>query len=211
MRITKLNHATLLVEHDGKTLVIDPGNRTTLADDLVADVVVITHEHADHWTPENLRTLKTRNPKLEIFALESVATLNPELSITVITAGQEAAASGFELQFFGGLHEVIHSSIPQITNVGVLVNQSLYYPGDSYAVPEDIAVKILAAPVGAPWLRISDAMDFVLAVKPQHAFATHDDPLSNFGLGMGRERLRWATEKNGGSFYDLDPGDQIEI
>ena len=211
MKITKLNHATLVVESNGKHLIIDPGNRTQLPPGVKADVVVITHEHPDHWTPENLTELKTRNTELTIFALPSVAKLAPEVEIVEIAPGESVAASGFELKFFGGLHEIIHRSIPQITNVGVLVNNSLYYPGDSYAVPKNFDVEVLAAPIGAPWLRISDAMDFVLAVKAKHAFGTHDDPLSQFGLGMGRERLRWATEQNGGTFYEIDPGDSIEI
>jgi hypothetical protein len=39
------------------------------------------------------------------------------------------------MTFHGGRHSVIHSSIPVIDNVGVLVNDAFYYPGDSYAVP----------------------------------------------------------------------------
>ena len=35
-----------------------------------------------------------------------------------------------------GEHAVIHSSIPVIDNVGVLVNDTVYYPGDSLFVPE---------------------------------------------------------------------------
>jgi hypothetical protein len=42
----------------------------------------------------------------------------------------------FTLRFFGGRHSVIHESIPVIDNVGVLVDDAFYYPGDSYAAPE---------------------------------------------------------------------------
>ena len=109
------------------------------------------------------------------------------------------------------MHEVIHSSIPVIENVGVLINDALYYPGDSYAVPEGVAVDTLAAPLGAPWLRIGDAMDYVLAVKPRRAFGTHDMTLSVIGKNMHRQRLQWATEQGGGEFLPLEPGESLDL
>jgi hypothetical protein len=93
----------------------------------------------------------------------------------------------------------------------VFVNDEFYYPGDSYAVPSDRTVSLLAAPVGAPWLKIGEAMDFVLAVAPRRAFGTHDMTLSVVGRDMGRARLRWATEQGGGEFLALDPGDATDM
>ena len=50
MKLTKYEHACFSVEHDGMTLVVDPGNFTT---DFIAPegviAVVITHEHSDHF------------------------------------------------------------------------------------------------------------------------------------------------------------------
>ena len=61
-------------------------------------------------------------------------------------------------------------------------------------------------------LKIGEAMDFVLAVKPRRAFGTHDMTLSTqSGLQMGRARLQWATEENGGEFLALDPGDATDL
>jgi hypothetical protein len=72
-------------------------------------------------------------------------------------------------------------------------------------------VKLLAAPVGAPWLKIGEAMDFVLAVAPRSAFGTHDMTLSVAGRQMGRARLTWAVEQNGGEFFELDPGESVDV
>ena len=69
----------------------------------------------------------------------------------------------------------------------------------------------LAAPLGAPWLKIGDAMDFVLAVKPRRAFGTHDMTLSVIGVNGHRVRLQWATEQNGGEFFELAPGETLEV
>jgi len=212
MRVTKYEHACLRIDAAEETLLIDPGSFTTPVNDL-GDVVgiVITHEHPDHWTPEHLDRILRAAPGTPIFAPAGVARVAEGYEITVVAPGDTVEVGGFTLRFFGGEHAIIHSSLPVIENVGVLVNEELYYPGDSYAVPEGIEVGTLAAPLGAPWLRIGDAMDFVLAVRPRRAFGTHDMTLSVIGEGMHRQRLQWATEQGSGEFFALEPGDTLDL
>jgi L-ascorbate metabolism protein UlaG (beta-lactamase superfamily) len=212
MRVTKQEHACLILESAGKTLVIDPGMFTTALvglNDVVA--VVITHEHGDHWTAAQLTHILDRNPDLKIYGPEGVAIAATDFDITVVKEGDVIDAEPFALRFFGEKHAVIHSSIPIVDNVGVLVNDSLYYPGDSFTVPEGVDVDALAAPVGAPWLKIGEAIDFVLAVRPRRAFATHEMVLSTAGKGMGGDRLKWAVEQGGGEYVALDPGDTLDL
>lgn len=211
MRVTKHEHAALRIDDHGETLLVDPGSFTLPIDDLGRLVaVVITHEHRDHWSPEHLDRILRDAPGTTVFAPAGVAAAAADYDITVVAPGDTVTAGSFTLRFFGGRHEIIHSSLPLVENVGVLVNDELYYPGDSYAVPDGVEVGILAAPLGAPWLRIGDAIDFVLAVRPRRAFGTHDMTLSVIGRTMHRERLQWATEQNGGEFLLLDPGDVLE-
>lgn len=212
MRLTKLEHAALRLDDSGATLLIDPGSFTNPIDDLSGVVgIVLTHEHADHWSPEHLDRILRVAPGTPVFAPAGVAAAASHYEITVVTPGDDVTVGPFSLRFFGGDHAVIHSSLPLVQNVGVLVNDELYYPGDSYAVPDGVAVDVLAAPLGAPWLTIGDAMDFVLAVEPRRAFGTHDMTLSVIGRNMHRQRLRWAAEQNGGEFFELDPGDTMDI
>jgi L-ascorbate metabolism protein UlaG (beta-lactamase superfamily) len=212
MRVTKFEHACLRIDENGETLVIDPGSFTAPVDDLGRLVaVVLTHEHPDHWTPEHLDRILRMAPDVPVYAPSGVARAAEGYDITVVAPGDTVQVGTFTLRFFGGTHAVIHSSIPVIENVGVLVNDELYYPGDSYAVPEGVEVGTLAAPIGAPWLKIGEAMDFVLAVAPRRAFGTHDMTLSVAGKTMHRQRLQWATEQHGGEFFALDPGDALDL
>jgi L-ascorbate metabolism protein UlaG (beta-lactamase superfamily) len=212
MRVTKYEHAALRIDVEGKTIIVDPGAFTSPLTELGSVVaIVITHEHPDHWTADHLDRLLATYPGIPIYGPEGLAKAAAGYDVIAVNPGDTVTLDPFTLRFFGGEHAVIHSSIPVIDNVGVLVNDEFYYPGDSYAVPKGADVKLLAAPVGAPWLKIGDAMDFVLAVKPRRAFGTHDAVLSEIGKGFGRERLTWAVEQNDGEFLALEPGDTADI
>ena len=117
---------------------------------------------------------------------------------------------GFTLEFFGDLHQEIHRSFPLIQNCGVMVDDRLYYPGDSYTQP-DRAVEILACPASAPWLKIGDVMDFIAAIKPARSFATHNALLSDFGHTLNNGRIKLVTEQGGGEFTYLQVGDALDI
>jgi len=193
-------------------LVVDPGVFTPALvglNDVVA--IVITHEHADHWTAEHLTRIIEGNPGLKILAPSGVAAAAEHFDITVVHPGDSVEIGPFTLSFFGGKHAVIHESLPIVDNLGVLINDTLYHPGDSFFVPEGVEVNTLAAPMGAPWLKIGDAIDFILTVAPQRAFGIHEMTLSTAGQGMSNDRLRWATEQGGGEYFALEPGESMEL
>jgi L-ascorbate metabolism protein UlaG (beta-lactamase superfamily) len=212
MKITKFEHACLLLESSGKSLIIDPGSFTTPlvgTNNVVA--IVITHEHADHWTDDQLKRIVERNPDLRIFAPAGVAAAATDFDITVVDGGDSIEVEPFTLRFFGSKHAVIHSSIPVVDNVGVLVNDVLYYPGDSFTIPEGVEIDTLAVPAGAPWLKIGEVIDFVEAVKPRRSFPTHEMVLSAAGKSIANDRIKAATEAVGGEFVALEPNESIDL
>ncbi|WP_374006872.1 MBL fold metallo-hydrolase [Leifsonia sp. LS-T14] len=212
MRLTKFEHSGLLLEQDGRKLFIDPGSFTSpLTDTANTVAVVITHEHPDHWTPEQLKRVLDLSPEATIYGPEGVAAAASDFDITVVHPGDTVEVEPFTLRFFGGRHAVIHESIPVVDNVGVLVNDQLYYAGDSFFVPEEVQVDVLAAPAGAPWMKISETMDYVLEVKPKRSFPIHEMVLSRAGKDMANARLQWSTEQNGGTFFALEPGDSLDL
>jgi L-ascorbate metabolism protein UlaG (beta-lactamase superfamily) len=210
VRITKYEHATLQLSVGDENLIIDPGNFLSHPDFTGVVGIVITHEHADHWTADVVRRILEKSPDAKVFGPQGVADAAGDFEVEVVAAGDIVQAGEFTLEFFGGEHAVIHESIPVIDNVGVLVNDELYYGGDSYTVP-GVEVGTLAAPVGAPWLKIGEAMDYVLAVKPTRAFYVHDMTLSVAGKQMAAARLSWATEQGGGTFTELQPGETLDV
>lgn len=212
MKLTKLEHAALILELNGQKLFIDPGSLTTaLTETRNAVAVVLTHEHPDHWTPAQLDRIRDMNPEVPIYGPTGVAAAVAEHPVTVVKNGDTVQAGPFTLRFFGEKHAVIHPSIPVIDNVGVLVNDEFYYGGDSFTVPADVEVGTLAVPAGAPWLKISEVMDYVTTVRPKRSFPTHEMGLSRFGKDLSNARIGAATEDIGGAFFALEPGDSLDL
>jgi L-ascorbate metabolism protein UlaG (beta-lactamase superfamily) len=211
MRITKYEHACFVASIADKKVVVDPGSFTVpLPDSNNVVAVVITHEHADHWTPEHLQRIKDNSPDVRFFGPAGVAAAASDFEIEVVKDGDKIEIDPFTLEFFGEKHAQIHKSIPLVDNVGVLINGSVFYPGDSFTLGP-IGVDLLAVPASAPWLKIGEVMDYVLAAKPKRSFATHDMINSVTGNQMAGARITATTEQNGGEFVPLAVGEFVDI
>ncbi|MFD8947289.1 MBL fold metallo-hydrolase [Streptomyces xanthophaeus] len=181
MKFTKRLHSCVQLEKDGHTLVIDPGAFSEPDAGLGADALLVTHEHPDHFEEGRLRAALDANPAASLWTLRSVADrLAPAYPGRVHTVGHgdTFTAAGFEVQVHGELHAVIHPDLPRITNVGYLVDGSLFHPGDALTVP-DAPVDTLMLPVHAPWNKVSEVIDYLREVKPRRAFDVHDAYLSD--------------------------------
>jgi L-ascorbate metabolism protein UlaG (beta-lactamase superfamily) len=203
MKITKFEHACFTVEQDGDVLVVDPGGFTTdfiVPDHVVA--VVITHEHADHLAKEHLQAIIAKNPDAVIIAHGDVTAQLSEFQTKSVVPNEGIKVGAFELEFFGGEHAFIMKEWPIIANLGVMINDRLYYPGDSFTVPERL-VEVLALPVAAPWLKISESLDFLEAVKPKFVFPTHDAVLSDAGKGLPDRIVPQIAQKVGAEYQRL--------
>jgi L-ascorbate metabolism protein UlaG (beta-lactamase superfamily) len=211
MRITKYEHACFVASIGDKKLVVDPGSFTVpLPDTNNVVAVVVTHEHGDHWTPEHLQRILDNSPDVKFFGPAGVAAAATDFEFTVVTDGEKITVDPFELEFFGEKHAIIHSSFPVVDNVGVLINGTVFYPGDSFTQGPP-SVDLLAVPASAPWLKIGEVMDYVLAATPKRSFAVHEMVNSVIGNGMANARIQATTEQGGGEFVPLAPGDSIEL
>jgi L-ascorbate metabolism protein UlaG (beta-lactamase superfamily) len=197
VRITKYTHACVRLEHEGRVLVIDPGTWSEPAALTGADAVLVTHEHDDHV--DVLRLLALGVP---VYAPADADI--PSLAVTGVTAGQEFTAGGFRVRAVGGRHAFIYDGQPDCANLGYVVDDAVYHPGDALHVP-DQPVDTLLVPAQASWLKMAEAIDFVKAVQPRRAFPIHDAQLSDRGLGSVNA---WLGEETTGYRY-LAPGGSV--
>ncbi|MBW1596056.1 MBL fold metallo-hydrolase [Streptomyces sp. JJ38] len=187
MKLTKQGHASVRLEREGRTLVIDPGGFSEPDAAVGAEAVLVTHEHPDHFDEQRLRAALEANPAAEIWTLRSVAEqLSAAFPGRVHTVGHGDAfeAAGFAVEVHGELHAVIHPDLPRITNVGFLVDGAegaVFHPGDALTVPGR-AVETLLLPLQAPWSKLSEVVDYVREVAPRRAYDVHDGLLADPGF-----------------------------
>jgi L-ascorbate metabolism protein UlaG (beta-lactamase superfamily) len=210
MLLTKYEHACFTLEKDGKLIIVDPGVITTdlgSPENVVA--IVVTHEHPDHFDVNALGALVAHNPGAVIYAHESITKqFGDTLPHHAVSAGELVTVDPFTLEFFGGEHAVIHPSIPVVANLGVMIDDAIYYPGDSFTEPGK-AVKTLALPVAAPWLKISEAIDYVAKIQPEFVFPTHDGVASDFGKQLPDRMIPSFVESYGGTYQRISGSVEI--
>jgi L-ascorbate metabolism protein UlaG (beta-lactamase superfamily) len=210
MRITKFGHSCVRVEHDGAVVVIDPGmfSQPDALDG--AGAVLITHEHADHYSPDLLQG--TTAP---VFTIDAVAKRiredAPDVAerLTVVTPG-DAFDPGIPAVAVGELHAVIHPELPRFFNSGYLLtgDELLYHPGDSLTGP-GAEVDVLCVPVSAPWLKASEAVDFARGVRARRNLAIHDRVYSEAGLKTIDGHMNTFLPKEGLQYLRLADGEDL--
>ncbi|MFC4149659.1 MBL fold metallo-hydrolase [Micromonospora mangrovi] len=199
MQLTKWTHACVRIEQDGRVLVIDPGTWSEPAALIGADAVLITHEHTDH-----VDVLRLAGLGVPVFAPRGARLPGPvPLAVTPVAAGDRFTAAGFTVSAVGGRHALIHAGEPDCVNLGYLVGDAVYHPGDSLHHP-DQPVDTLLLPAQASWLKLTEAIDFALALDPRRVFPIHDAQLNDRGLASVNG---WCGEVLGDRYRYLAPGE----
>jgi L-ascorbate metabolism protein UlaG (beta-lactamase superfamily) len=211
MRLIKHGHACVRLESDDVVVVLDPGMFT--APDAVdgATTVLVTHEHADHWTPDLLRA--TDAP---VFTIEAVAAQIREQApdvaerVTVVRPGDTFDA-GIPVEVVGEKHAVIHPELPHFDNSGYLLTAgrtTVFHPGDALTIPPTTP-DLLLLPVSAPWLKVSECIDYARDVGAPRSLAIHDAVYSEAGLGIVDAHVSRFLAPREQAYVRLRAGDEL--
>lgn len=224
MKLTKYTHSCVRLERGGNVLVLDPGSFSEVEEALDgASAVLITHEHADHLDRDRVLAVMDTAPNLVLY---TPAALAAELRSALAGSGTGSGAAdriidvepntafdaaGFEVRSFGGQHALIHPLVPVVANLGYLIDGSLYHPGDSFVIPNGLTVQTLLVPIHAPWSKVGEVIDFVIASGAERAYPIHDALLNERGLGIAESHVTRFGELYGTVYQHLSAGDSVQI
>jgi L-ascorbate metabolism protein UlaG (beta-lactamase superfamily) len=197
MHLTHFGHSCLLASFPAQngsdtTLLFDPGTFSHGFEGVTGlSAIMVTHQHPDHVDTSRLPALVDANPDAALYA-------DPQTAAQLgdpwrpVHPGDELTINGLKVRGTGGVHAVIHPEIPLINNISYLVGDSehparLMHPGDALFIPAE-PVDVLALPAAAPWLKISEAVEYLRAVKPLRAIPIHQGILNPAAVGLYYQR-----------------------
>ncbi|MFG3617716.1 MBL fold metallo-hydrolase [Nocardia sp. NPDC047654] len=214
MRIAHFGHSCLLVELHGKKILFDPGTFSHGFEGLTGlDAIAVTHQHPDHIDPNRIEALVEANPGARLLSDPQTAQQRGE-RWEAVHAGNVLTLGDLRITGGGGRHAVIHPEIPVIDNTVFQLGTAddpaqLVHPGDSLWVPP-VPVGVLAAPAAAPWMRVSEAVDYLRAVAPRVALPIHYGIIRAEAQGIYFGRLSEMAPA-GTEFRVLDPENDTEL
>ncbi|HEY9522039.1 MAG TPA: MBL fold metallo-hydrolase [Thermopolyspora sp.] len=212
MKLTKHGHACVRLEGDSGVLIIDPGALSGEVSLDSAGAVLITHEHFDHFAPDRLRAAAEANPALEIWACEAVVRQLGDITAQVRTVrhGDTFETAGFGVKVIGEWHAPNHPDLPIVQNIGYLIDEEVFYPGDALTRP-GVEVPTLLLPTNAPWLKLSEMVEYARDVHPARAYSTHDALVNEIGQSLIDNALAMESDKQHAEFRRLKPGESVTL
>ena len=184
----------MLISTDSARLLFDPGAFSTGFESArELDAILITHQHFDHLDGARLPALVEANPNAALVVDEDTVPEVEKLGLTPTSVARPGDALTFgdtAVNVVGGRHATIHPDFAMPTNAGYVVDHgAFYHPGDALFVPEQ-KIDVLGLPMGAPWLKTGEAIDFLRAVGPRVAVPIHEAILTEVGFQVTQN---WIT------------------
>lgn len=216
MTIQKIGHSCLLLEENGKRLLIDPGTwafapiGAMQPEDIgPVDVVLFTHEHADHFSVDVLKRIAAMHMP-RIISHESIQKLLAKEGIQceVLLPEQEMTVEEFRIRGIKADHGDL--IVPKPENMGFLVNNAVFVSGDSLTF-EAVSCEVFAMPLGGPWMRLKDAVEKTKALKPKVVVPVHDAFIKDFFLVRLYETVTRVLKEEGIECLLLTPGEKFTV
>ena len=174
-----LGHDTFIIEND-KTIYIDPIKLKGRL--LKADVVLITHDHFDHCSPDDVAKVAKDDTVIVTIA---AAAQKLKGDVRVVKPGESLVVQGIPIETVPA-YNVSKFRSPGVPfhpkesgHVGFIITvggQRIYHAGDTDVIPEmdDIETDVALLPVGGTYTMTADeAAEAANRIKPKLAIPMH--------------------------------------
>jgi L-ascorbate metabolism protein UlaG (beta-lactamase superfamily) len=181
MKLTKINHSTILLNHKDTNILFDPGDYSIEQVKSLSglNLLIITHTHADHLHIDSVKAIIQNNPSIKILTNSEVKSLldNEGIESEVCENGQTTTFNNISIRSFDFPHVEIWKEMKHPQNTAYLIDDVFYNPADSFGVIDE-KVKVCALMITSPGSKISEALEFAIAQKPEIAIGVHDGMLN---------------------------------
>ena len=185
LNIQWLGHDSFCVEAEGLTVYVDPWQIEGVPR---ADLILITHDHSDHCSPEDVARIQDEDT-----VIVTCAAAAEKLSgkIELVAPGDKRTVKGVSIEAVPAynINKFRSPGVPfhpkeagYLGFVFTLGGQRVYHMGDSDFFPEmkELEVDIALVPVSGRFVMTADeALEAVAAIQPQVAIPMH------VGRGIG--------------------------
>lgn len=173
MKLTKFVHSCVLAEHNGKTVLFDPGifswnsGLIDIAKLPSLNTIIVSHKHADHCAEPFVRVLAKANPTAQWFAPQDIHETLKSWGVKNVTDQSSATVEIIE-----GAHALVHPFAEQVSNLVSHWEDVVTHPGDTHDF--GITKRVLLLPIQAPWGTTIRAIQLALELKPEYILPIHD-------------------------------------
>ena len=167
-------HSSIKISKE-KIIYIDPFKIEKETHD--ADIILITHEHYDHYSPEDLEKVTTN--ETIIVAPKTVKALSKMINIVLVEPNQTYEVQGIKIETIPAynVNKQFHPKENEWVGYIIEIDNTRYYiAGDTDVTPENKQVKcdVALVPVGGTYtMTYEEAAELVNLIKPKIAIPTH--------------------------------------
>ena len=183
-----VSHASFVMQWNGKTVYADPvGGGKPFADLPKPDLVLVTHDHFDHFDPKTLAALLPAEGRVVLIAPKTVAEKLPEslrekVTLKTLANGEKTEAAGISIEAVPAYNttpgrEKFHPKGRGNGYVLTVGGKRVYIAGDTEDTPEMRALKgidIAFLPMNLPYtMSVEKAAEAIRAFKPKIVYPYH--------------------------------------
>jgi L-ascorbate metabolism protein UlaG (beta-lactamase superfamily) len=210
MKITKYPQSCVLIETNGKKILIDTG---TLLEGIVEpiefkdiDMMLLTHRHGDHCFPEYIKIVKENNPNMIILANSEVSSIlsEKEIESETVKIGDVKEFDDIKIEVVEAIHGynvmMEDSGFPKENNGFVIDDGKLrvYHCSDTICFRNEIKADVILVPISghAVVMEPTVAVEFCQEINPKFVIPIHyDSPKHPRGTEKFEEEIKKTNLK----------------
>ncbi|MEK7123114.1 MAG: MBL fold metallo-hydrolase [Patescibacteria group bacterium] len=157
MKITRFAQSCLLIETNGKRILIDPGNIQYQESYLLKewadiDILLVTHKHRDHCHVDAIKEI-AKNHSTNFYSSQEVAEAYPEIHPTIVRENDVLSFDAVKVEVVKAVHgwaSFLKGGREIYENIGFIIDDGshrLYQTSDTISFENNYACDILFLPV----------------------------------------------------------------